>query len=301
MNPIPRLLALLGVVLTLCAMPASARTAPAAISVTDDHGTTITLAAPPQRLISLAPNVTEMLFALGLGPKVVGVSSYSNYPKQAASLPVVINYTSLNQEKLLSLKPDLIVAAAIVPPTIVAKLRALHLTVLMTDPHDVAGILADLRLVATAAGVPVKGRQLAARLQVRVDTVRATVRRAATHPRIFYELDKTLYTAGHGSFVDALITMAGGTNIAGTVMNPYPQLSTEKVIAANPELIILGDATYGGVTAAAVAARPGWAAINAVQHHRIYAFNDDLVSRPGPRIVDGLEALARLIHPNLFR
>jgi iron complex transport system substrate-binding protein len=170
----------------------------------------------------------------------------------------------------------------------------------MTDPHTVAGILADLRLVAAATGVPERGRALAARLQARITTVEATVRRVSSHPRVFYELDTTLYTAGHGSFVDALIAMAGGTNIAGQVMNPYPQLSREKVIAADPQVIVLGDSTYGGVTPAAVAARPGWGAISAVVHHHVYAFNDDLVSRPGPRIVDGLEALARLIHPEAF-
>jgi iron complex transport system substrate-binding protein len=281
-------------------MPASARAPRAAITVIDDHGSRITLATTPHRLVSLAPNVTEMLFALGLGPEVVGVSSYSNYPKQAAHLPVVISYTALNLEKLLSLKPDLIVAAGIVPQQIVAKLRALHQTVLMTDPRTVEGILADLRLVATAAGVPARGGQLAARLQARIDAVGSAVSRVTTHPRVFYELDTTLYTAGHGSFVDALITMAGGANIAGRVMNPYPQLSPEKVIAADPQVIVLGDATYGGVTPAKVASRPGWQAISAVAHHRIYTFDDDLVSRPGPRIVDGLEALARLIHPEAF-
>ncbi len=282
----------------LAAAPASARAA-TVITVTDDHGTAITLAAVPHRLIALAPNVTEILFALGLGREVVGVSSYSNYPAAATKLPVVFTYTGMNYEKAISLKPDLIVAAALVPAATVAKLRSLHLTVLVTDPHDLAGILRDIRLVGAATGAGATANALSARLQARIDHVRAVVRTARTHPRVFYELDSTLYSVGRGSFVDALITAAGGVNVAATSSNPYPQLSREALLAANPDDYILGDAT-GGVTPASVAARPGFALLAAVKHHHVYAFNDDLASRPGPRIVDGLETLARIIHPELF-
>jgi iron complex transport system substrate-binding protein len=270
------------------------------ITVVDDHGTTITLARTPRRLISLAPNVTEILFALGLGARVVGVSSYSDYPAAAAKLPSVISYTSLNIEKTLALKPDLLVAAAIVPQSIVDRLRALHLPVLVTDPHDLAGILADIRLVGRATGAADAAGSLVARLQARIKHVDALVRRAHSRPRVFYEIDPTLYTAGHGSFVDALITEAGGTNIAGRFGNPYPQISREALLAANPEVYVLGDTT-AGVTPAAVAKRTGFTQLSAVRTHRVYPFNDDLASRPGPRIVDGLEALARLLHPELFK
>jgi iron complex transport system substrate-binding protein len=279
--------------------PAHAQRA-TAISVVDDHGTRLTLAAPPRRLISLAPNVTEILFALGLGSEVVGVSSYSDYPAAAKRLPQVISYTTVDYEKILSLKPDLVVAAGIVPQVAIDKLRSLRVPVLVTDPHDISGILNDIRVVGTATGVPTTGRTLVARLQTRIDAIAAKVRRATTHPRVYYELDQTLYTAGHGSFVDALIRMAGGVNIAGTIMNPYPQLSAETLIAANPQYIILGDYYTGHVSVASVAARPGYGTIAAVRLHHIYPFNDDLVSRPGPRIVDGLAALARLLHPDLF-
>jgi iron complex transport system substrate-binding protein len=270
------------------------------ITVVDDHGTAVTLARIPRRLISLAPNVTEILFALGLGQHVVGVSSYSDYPPAAAKLPSVISYTSLNVEKTLALKPDLLVAAAIVPQSIVDRLRALHLPVLVTDPHDLAGILADIRLVGRATGTADVAAVLAAHLQARIRHVDALVRRAHSRPRVFYEIDSTLYTAGHGSFVDALITEAGGTNIAGRFTNPYPQISREALLAANPEIYVLGDTT-AGVTPAAVDRRPGFAQISAVRAHRVYPFNDDLASRPGPRIVDGLEVLARLLHPEIFK
>ena len=294
-----RLFALLAALFVLLAAPAQARARRAPITVTDDHGATITLAAPAHRIIALAPNVTEILFALGLGRDVVGVSSYSTYPPAAAKLPVVFSYTALKLEQILSLKPDLIVAAAIVPQSALTKLRSLHLTVLMTDPHDIGGILHDIRLVGTAAGVSGAATALVSHLQGRINRVESVVRRARTHPRVFYEIDNTGYTAGHGSFVDALIGLAGGVNVAGTIMNPYPQLSKEKLLSLNPQIIFLGDSNYG-VTPASVAKRPGWSAISAVKLHHVYAFNDDLASRPGPRIVDGLETLAREIHPELF-
>lgn len=299
MKRIAGILAILVTLSGLLAAPAQARGGRAAIVVKDDHGTTITLAAPARRIISLAPNVTEMLFALDLGHDVVAVSSYSTYPAAAAKLPVVITYTSVKLEKILSLKPDLLVAASIVPQATIARLRGLHLTVLVADPHSLAGILHDIRIIGTAAGVSHTANALDARLQGRINDVEAAVRHATTHPRVFYEIDNTGYTAGHGSFIDALIGMAGGVNVAGRIMNPYPQLSKEKLIALNPQVILLGDANYG-VTPASVAARPGWSVISAVKLHHVYSFNDDLVSRPGPRIVDGLEIMARRIHPELF-
>lgn len=292
-------LALLCALLAMVGSVAHAQQVAAAITVVDDQHTTITLAAPPRRIISLAPNATEILFALGLGPEVVGVSSYSNYPKAAAGLPVVFTYSGLNLEKIVALRPDLLVGAGIVPQTAVTKLRSLHYAVLMTDPHDLAGIMADIRLVGAACGAPGAARALISSMQRRIAAVHTALAHAAAQPRVYYELDNTYYTVGHGSFVDALLRLAGGKNIAGTVNNAYPQLSAEKVIAADPQYIILGDGSF--VTPGAVAKRPGWSLISAVRLHHIYRFNDDLASRPGPRIVLGLETLARILHPEVFR
>src|ERR671932_2864997 len=151
------------------------------ITVVDDHHTRIVLHKVPRRLIALAANVTEILFALGLGPEVVGVSSYSTYPPAATKLPIVINDTTLNLEKILRLKPDLLVAAAIVPQSIIIKLRSAHLTVLVTDPHDLAGILHDIVLVGTATGVPGRARALAASLQERINAVETVVQIGRAH------------------------------------------------------------------------------------------------------------------------
>ena len=280
-------------------IPVSAHPASAAITVVDDHHTTLTLAGPAERIISLAPNVTEILFSLGLGSRVVGVSSYSTYPPAATRLPIVIDNGVPNLEKIVALKPDLLISAAIVGSPAVTKLRSLHLPVLETDPHDIPGILRDIQLVGDAAGVGGVATREVAALQRRIDAVEGKVRTVKSRPSVYYELDSTFYTVGRGTFMDTLITMAGGVNVAGTIEG-YPQLSAEKLLVADPQYVILGDAAYG-VSPASVAKRPGWASMAAVKSHHVVAFNDDLASRPGPRIVDGLEQLARILHPELFR
>ena len=125
----------------------------------------------------------------------------------------------------------------------------------------------------------------------------------SSRPTVFYELDKTLYTVGHGSFMDSYFVrftlMAGGKNIAGGIANPYPQLSAEALLGDDPQVILLGDAAYG-TTVASVAARPGWSAISAVINHQVYPFDDNLASRPGPRVVEGLEQIAKILHPGLL-
>lgn len=293
-------LALLLLIAGNWATPAHARPAQAPIVVVDDQHTTLTLQTAPQRIIALAPNVTEILFSLGLGPRVVGVSVDSDYPPAASKLPVVYTLNGPVLEKILALKPDLLISAAIVPQTTVNKLRSLHLRVLVTDPSDISGILHDITLVGDAAGIPKTAAKEVAGLQRRISAVTRAVATTRTRPTVFYELDKTLYTVGHGSFMDSLISMAGGRNIAAGINNPYPQLSAETLLADNPQVILLGDAAYG-TTVAGVAARPGWSALSAVKHHRVYPFDDNLASRPGPRIVDGLEKLAALLHPGVIR
>ncbi len=280
--------------------PVAARTAASAITVVDDNHTTLTLASPAKRIISLAPNVTEILFFLGLGSRVVGVSSYSTFPPAATHLPIVIDNGVPSIEKIIALKPDLLISADIVGKPVVTKLRSLHLNVLATNPHDIPGILRDIELVGDAAGIADVATRDVEALQHRIDAVEAKTRTVKARPTVYYELDSTYYTVGHGSYMDTLIAMAGGTNVAGSIINPYPQLSAEKLLVANPQYIILGDAAYG-VSQASVAKRPGWAEIAAVKNHHIVAFNDDLASRPGPRIVDGLEQLAHILHPELFR
>ncbi len=269
---------------------------PEPLKVTDDLGKTLTFAQAPTRIISLAPNVTEILFAVGAGDKVVGVQDFSNHPPEAMELPKIGGFP-LNFELIASLEPDLCIGADITSPDDIAKLG---FPVMIVNKTDLEGIFADIELVAKAAGVEEAGRELADSLRAELQTLKDAVQTAQTQPRVFVELDETLYTVGPGSFIHPLIELAGGQNIAADADSPYPQLSAEQVIAKDPEIIVLTDAAYG-VTPEQVAARPGWDEITAVKNGAVYPIDGDIISRPGPRILEGLKALMSLIHPELMK
>ena len=283
------------------AAPAGAHAAAATITVVDDHHMRVVLRGVPRRIEALAPNVVEILYALGVGNRVVGVSQDSDYPPAAAHKPVVVTHNSANLEKIVALRPDLLIAAGI-DARYLPKLRSLHLPTIVLDPQTIDGILHDMTIAGIATGTPGAARELVNRLRARIDNVTRRVRHAVSRPRVYYEYDFDKaggWTYGYGSFGDALITMAGGYNVGRAGAGPYPQLSPEQIIGLNPQVIVLGDAAYG-VSPRSVRERPGFAAIRAVQLNHIYPFNDTLVSRPGPRIVDGLVQLARLLHPKVF-
>lgn len=307
MNSREVLLALgLTMVLTLvmgCAQ-ATPTVALPAVTVLDDAQRTVEIRGVPERIISLAPSNTEVLFALGLVDKVVGVTDLCDYPEEAQEIEKV-GFVEINLEKIVDLEPDLVLyigGAAQLEKT--QTMEDLGLTVLVLAPSDIEGIFADIELVGRTTGTEDEAVDLVSELRARMDEVLSRVAQAKRQPLVFYELDATdparPWTAGPGSFIDALITMAGGVNLGASAEMEWAQFSTEEVIAQDPEIIILGDANYG-VTAESVEERPGWGVITAVKAGAIYPIDDTLVSRPGPRIVDGLEELARIIHPELFR
>jgi iron complex transport system substrate-binding protein len=267
----------------------------------------VTVAAPPQRIISLAPSNTEILFALELGPKVVAVDDFSDYPADAKGLPKIGGSNgTYNFEQIVALKPDLILAAGITPPEAIKKLEDLKQTVIVlgTPETTFASISADIAMVGKVTGQADKASQVTDAMQQKIEGIKAKLATVKTKPRVYWELDATdpakPYSVGPGNFVNDLITMAGGTNIFEKVDSPFPQISSEQVVAADPEVIILSDAAYG-ITVDSVAKRPGWQALAAVKQQRVAPIDDNLVSRPGPRIADGLEATAKIIHPELFK
>ena len=275
-----------------------AHAAAATIIIVDDHHDRVTLHGIPRRIVALAPNITEILYAIGAGNRVVGVSSFTDYPPAATHKPVVLTYAGANLEKIVALRPDLLVAAGI-DTAYLPKLRTLHLPTIILDPSTIPGILRDIGLAGMATGNAAGARAVVAAMHARLAAVAARLRHVHSRPRVFYELDFSggnAYTYGQGTFGDALITLAGGVNVGRSGRLAYPQFSIEQLIAAGPQIIMLAD----GVSVASVKQRPGFSAIPAVRGGRIYAINDDLVSRPGPRIVDGLEQLARLLHPEAF-
>ena len=280
-------------------------TSSAAFTLTDDLGRTVTLNHPAQRIVSTAPSNTEILFAIGAGPQVVGRDDFSDYPAAVQSLPKVGGTDKYNNEQIVALQPDLVLAAEINTADQVKTLESLGLTVYyLKNPTTLEEMYGNLETVAKLTGHEADAATLVASLKARVAAVDNKIATATSRPSVFYEIDATdpakPYTAGSGTFIDLLIQRAGGTNIAGTSKDQYPQLSLEQVVALNPTFILLGDAAYGA-TPDVVKARPGWGSLDAVKNGNVIPVDDNLFSRPGPRLVDGLELLAKILHPELFK
>lgn len=286
--------------------PSQAST-PSAITVTDGAGKTITLAAPAQRIVSLSPASTESLFAIGAGEQVVGRDAFSDYPEQAKGIADIGGgFGELNIEAILAQNPDLVLASALTPPEQIKSLEDARLTVYtLGNPRNLDEMYAILQTLATLTGHKAEAAALIDGLKQRVATVEAKMAGVSQRPLVFYEIDGTdpnaVWTPGPGTFIDTLITMAGGNNLGANLKGEWVQISLEELISRDPDLILLGDTVWGGVTVESVKARAGWEALQAVQNGNVFPFDDNLVSRPGPRLVDGLEALAKLLHPDLFQ
>ncbi len=278
---------------------ASASASPAAfpVTVTDFQGRAVAIATRPVRVVSIGPSNTEFLFALGAGDRIVGVDDFSDEPA-AAKTKEKVGGVKVNLEKVASLRPDLVVSVKFSDGTI-ERLQSLAPAVLVVDPQSTGDVGKTAILLGQAVGA--NGERLAADIEARLSAVRAKTA-AAPRPRVFHEVDASdpakPFTVGPGSFIDDLITIAGGTNAAAKAGSAYPQLSLEEIVRTDPEIIVLGDADYG-VTVEQVAARPGWSAISAVKNKKIFPVASSLVSRPGPRIADAAEAYAKLLHPEI--
>lgn len=299
------LITLLVILLAACAPQASATQAPADLTFTDGLGREVTLNEFPQRIVSLAPSNTEILFAIGAGNQVVGRDELSDFPEEAKDVTNIgSTFDALNTELIVSLNPDLVLAAEINPPEQVKQLEDLGLTVYyLKNPTTLEEMYGNLELLAQMTGHQGEAATLIESLKARVAAVDEKIAPLSSRFSVFYELDATdpskPFTAGKGTFITQLIDRAGGYNIASD-LEGYPQLSLEQVVAADPAFIILGNARYG-VTPESIAQRPGWENLSAVKNGQIFPFNDDLVSRPGPRLVDALEELAKLLRPELFQ
>ncbi len=286
--------------------PSSATPTAVSIILNDGLGRTLTLPGPARRIVSLAPSNTEILYAVGAGGQVVGRDSFSDYPQAATSAQDIGgSMGQYNTEEIVALHPDLVLAGGINPPELVASLEKLGLAVFfLKNPVTLEEMYTNLETVGTLTGHLGEAAALEGTLKTRVAAVDARIAGVSTHPTVYYELDATdptkPFTAGPGTFVDQLIQRAGGTNIGASLSSPYAQISLEQLLVADPQVIILGDSAYGE-TPEKVAARSGWAALTAVKNKQIFSFDDNLVSRPGPRLVDGLETLARLLHPEAFQ
>tara|TARA_Y100000588_G_scaffold321757_1_gene353315 strand:- start:184 stop:1317 length:1134 start_codon:yes stop_codon:yes gene_type:complete len=271
----------------------------------DSAGREVTVPVTVARLVSLAPSATEILYAIGAGEWLVGVDDFSNFPEAAKELEQLGSFTP-DLERIVAMEPDLVVAAQIISPEIIEQLSSAGVPVWIADSRDVRGVAASIRGLGVAVGRESAADAVATELEARLETLTALMTEVLDRPRVFYELDASdpmkPFTVGPGNFVQDLLSMAGGDNVFADASAPFPQVSFEEVLARDPQVIILADAPFG-ITATAVKARTGWEVLSAVRDDRILEVTPelgDMISRPGPRIADGLEALARFMHPEAF-
>jgi iron complex transport system substrate-binding protein len=268
--------------------------------VTDDEATEVEIETEPARIVSLTPATTEILFAIGAGDRVVATTDFDDYPPEAVALPDVASFSSVDVEGIVGLEADLVLAGgnSFNDPQAIARLRTLDVPVVVTYAADIEGVLRDIELVGTSVGRAEEARDLATAMRADFDRVAAAVE-GRPAPRVFYELDATsqIYTAADDSFIEQMIELAGGDPITTGSATSF-SISLERLVDADPELILLGDAAYG-VTADQVTARPGWAVMTAVKDGRITPVDDIVITRPGPRLVEGLRQLAAAIHPDV--
>ncbi len=267
------------------------------ITLVDVLNTEVTLLQKPERIISIAPHTTEIIFALGLENKLVGRSEFCNYPLEAENIENIGLMSPLNLEKIISLKPDLVLAYGGYQAKEIPRLRELGFKVLVTEPTSLNEMLATIELISTACGEPKKGRELIANLQERINLI-TSLNTAITETdrlKVFTGSNyETIWSPGKGTIFDELITLAGGQNIVANLEGWVP-VSAELVAQAEPDIIIISSGIMNPEETDKmkqdVIDHPGWSQIPAIRNNQIFTVNEDLFYREGPRLVDGLELL----------
>jgi iron complex transport system substrate-binding protein len=268
--------------------------------------------APPEksspgkvRIVSLAPNVTEILFALGLDENIVGVTDACDYPPEAKSIRRVSGFGTPNVESLLAIAPDIVISCGLEKPETLAVLRQSGIQVVDVQPGGSIASFSELfdaiRAIGDATGRAKEAAVLIERMQSELDAVAARVAKIeeAKRRRVFVEIEpEPLMTVGAGSFIDEMLTRAGGRNVAHEIKNAYPRIDPEKVIAWNPEVILVAHSNAPGEAAKRLAEHIGWSDVGAVRERRVIDDIDpDLLFRPGPRLADGVKQLAERLNP----
>ncbi|HCU98652.1 MAG TPA: cobalamin-binding protein [Chloroflexi bacterium] len=270
------------------------------VTLSDSLGREITTNIPAKQIISLAASNTEIIFAIGADENLIGRDEYSDYPPEALNVESIGSlYPQVNSEIIVNLEPDLILAAGITNPEDVKTLENLGFIVYTSsNASNLDDIYNDISNIGILTGNIENAIALIENMKSRVKAIETQVDRQSVS--IFYEIDATEpskpWTPGSGSFIDTIITSAGGQNIGANSDDPYWQISLEQLIDLDPDIIILGSSKYGGQNISTVTNRSGWESLSAVKTKQIYEFDDDLVSRPGPRVIEGLETISNIIN-----
>jgi len=272
------------------------------LTVTDDLDREVTILRQPERIISMAPANTEILFALGLGAKVVGITNVCNYPSQTKEKEKIGDYDNPNLEKIIELKPDLILASHGNPTELIDQLDELNYAVVGLNPKNIDDVISSIIMVGTITGNDEEATRLTEEIEERIEAVLSETSSLVENdrPRVLYVVwYEPLWTAGSGTFIDELIQKAGGINIAGDIAG-WPQISLEIVIEKNPQVIIVGCSEDQPELIQAVKNESVLYQTDAFKNNQIYTIDTDIVSRTGPRIVDALEEMAKIIHSEIF-
>ncbi|WP_448383801.1 ABC transporter substrate-binding protein [Desulfosoma sp.] len=270
-------------------------------TVTDPVGRTVHIPEEPRRVITLAPSLTEMVFALGAGHRVVGVSRYSNFPPQVQDLPKVGSYVQPDVEKIVALTPDLCLAVKDGNPReVVEKLERVGIPVYAVNPKNLKEVMETLTALGDVLQAQEEARKVKDRMERRLEEVDRRLRGVERRPRVFFQIGVTpIVSVGTETFAQELIHRAGGVNVAAGP-EPYPRFSVEQVLALRPDVIVVSSMEREQVFETVRAEWMRWRGIPAVAFERIHLVPSDLFDRPGPRLADGLELLARILHPERF-
>jgi len=269
--------------------------------VTDQLGRQVTVTDKPRRVVSLAPNITEIIYALGQENLLKGVTLYSDFPLAAVKLPKVGSYVQLNLEKIVALKPDLCIAIKDGNPRVVARrLESLNIPVYAVDPRNLETVMQTVLEIGNLLNANQRADFLVQRMRSRVLKVKSLVSKAAYRPRVFFQIGiSPIVSVGTDTFMHELIVLAGGKNLAqGPVA--YPRFSREQVLVLSPEIFIITSMARASVFEQVKAEWSRWPNMPAIRDHRIFLEDSNYFDRPTPRLVDGLELLVKLIHPELF-
>jgi len=268
---------------------------------TDEAGRGVTVPDDPRRVISFAPSITEIIFALGREDCLKGVSQFSDFPSEATRLPSVGSYIRLDLEKIVALRPDLCFATKDGnPKDVVGRLTGLGIPVYVVDPKNLEAVIESIRRIGDVLNASAKADAIIEQMRFRISRVKSVVANASRRPGVFFQIEiSPIVSVGDSTFINELIELAGGINLAKGP-TPYPRFSREQVLALAPEVLIITSMARGGRFEDVKREWSRWPTIPAVQNHRVLMVDSNLFDRPSPRLVDALEILARLIHHDLF-
>lgn len=268
----------------------------------DGIGNTITINAKPERIISLAPSHTEILYALGLGDKVVGVTQFCDYPEEVKNKPIIGDSFSINLEKIVSLEPDLVIEYWGMNDELKKQLENAGIALVTFSPESISQIQDTIIKIGVATGTSEKAEEIV--LSIKNKQIEITNKVKDAPPvKVFYEIEysSALWTAGKGSFIDEIITLGGGQNVAADAVGAYAQYSVEALLEKDPQVYVTNTFNMGLQNYNDIKDRPGFNGITAVREGRIEILDGNILSRPSHRVVEALELMAKAIHPELFK